>query len=450
MPQDHLPDEILFVYADARESLTGLEAIDAHLDDCGECWSRVEDYRSVAAEMSQGETWEAIADQEDDGEGQAVVVRFEARLAKEDAEAARLLEGVRESPFRFPIGKLLRRRRLYTGGVVRLLCRWAHDQSDDEPRLALNFAEIATIIADRLPDDYYPAAGVNELRGTAWKEYGMACVELANHNDGLLAFASAERAYRKLLAPQINIATIDMARAIALAHAERYDEALRSISKAAEAFARAGDTSRYLDAKQTEALIHHRNGDVHAATIANRTLYEAGMSSGDADMMARAAHNLGVIYIEQGDVGSASRYFLEAFQILEDLGLRSRAMKCKWGIAQVALVAGNFAEADRRFTAVDAEMQALGVIDPLMKLQHAEALLMLERFGDVEVLASELVATCRAAGKITGALTAAVFLEEAAAARTLSRGQVTRVRDYFLRLERKPELLFVAPPPDAE
>ncbi|MCU1348133.1 MAG: hypothetical protein JWO56_1163 [Acidobacteria bacterium] len=380
MPQDHLPDEILMICAEAPESLTAPEAVRAHLDGCESCRQRVDDYRGLAAEMSDPAAWAAADDLDVEGQGQAALARFEARIANEDADAERLLAGVRNEPLHFPIMKLLGRQRLYTGGVVRLLCQWAHEKCDDEPLLALVLAETATAFADRLSDDFYPAGGVYELRGTAWKEYASACIAHGSYDEAFGALARAERAYKHLLAPQIGLATIDLARAIAFTHTEQYDDALRHARKAAEAFARAGDTSRYLDSKQVEALVYHRKLDFQAAAAAYWTLYEAGMNAGDAGMVARAAQNLGVVHVERGDVGTASRYFLEALHIVEELGLKARAARCRWGIAWVALAAGNSAEADRRFIAVEEEMEALGMSDTAaMKLQHAEALLMLGR-----------------------------------------------------------------------
>jgi len=432
MPSDHPREEILVIYAEEPHSLTERERIESHLASCANCRSRVEDFRVVTAEMGTLETWGATSDLTADSGSRTSLQRFEKRIAKEDRDAARLLGNLVSQPYRFHVARLVRRPRLHTGGVVRLLSRRAQEECDDQPLFALSLAEAATLFAERLPENYYPAAGVYELRGTAWKIAATAYRFLGRYNDALEALGRSERAYRHLLSPVISMAALQQARAIIFWKMERYDDALVRARSAADAFARAGDTPRYLDARQVEAVIHHRRHDYQAAAIAYQTLYEAGMTEGDPDMVSRAAHNLGVVHVERGDVGTASRYFLEALQIVEGLGLRARAANCRWGIAWVALAAGNFGEADRRYRAVEAEMHALGMTDTAtMELQHAEALLMLGRYDEVVLLAEGLVATFRAAGKITGAVTAAMFLREAATARTLSRNQVRFVREYF-------------------
>jgi hypothetical protein len=48
---------------------------------------------------------------------------------------------------------------------------------------------------------------------------------------------------------------------------------------------------------------------------------------------------------------------------------------------------------------------------------------------------------------LTGAMTAAAFLKEAAAQRTIKREHITHVRRYLDALDRSPDVVFV-PPPD--
>jgi tetratricopeptide (TPR) repeat protein len=466
MTDGHLSDKELIIYADAPESLTGLEAIDAHLDDCGQCWAQVEEYRTIAAEVLKPQVWALSGDRGEDVEHagedvenagedveetaeQAALRDYQERLRREDADAERLLTSILATPFRFHVAKLVRRQWLRTGGVVRLLCRRAHAEVDNEPLFALNLAEAAVVFAERLPDDYYPAEVVYDLRGTAWKEYATACRYLARFRDALAALTRAERAYRHLLAPTISVGTVELARAGILWRMEQYDEALRSVRSSSELFVTAGDTLRYLSSKEVEAVILHRMGAFEAARAAYVTLYEGGNNVGDADMVARAAQNLGTLFVERGDVGQASLYFLEALQLTEGLKLKARAARARWCIGWVALVAGDYSGAEKRLRASEGEIAALGMVDDVdkVKLHLAEALLMQERFAEVESLAAGLVSRFSDAGLVTGALTAAAFLREAAAARTLTRRQVRHVREYLTQVRENPALLFVPAPP---
>jgi tetratricopeptide (TPR) repeat protein len=455
MTNVHLPDEVLYTYAETPESLTGLEAIDAHLDDCGQCWAQVEEYRTVAAEMRNSEVWAGLPDGDDAAEEspeQSELRQYQQRLQREDAEAERLLSSVLAQPFRFHVAKLVLRQALYTGGVVRLLCQRAHEECHNEPLFALNLAEAATIFAERLPDDYYPAEGVYELRGTAWKEYATACRYLGRFRDALAALVRAEGAYWHLLQPTIGVGAVELVRAIVFWRMEQYDQALEAARRSADLFVSVCDTARYLSSKEVEAVILHRKGDFEAARAAYVTLYEAGSNVGDADMVARAAQNLGTLFVERGDVGEASRCFLEALQLAEGLMLKARAARARWCIGWVALVAGDFSGAEKRLRASELEIAALGMADDVdsVKLHLAEAILMQGRFEEVELLAAGLVIRFGDAGLVTGALTAAAFLREAAAARTLTRRQVRHVREYLVQVKEHPALVFVPAPPGNE
>jgi hypothetical protein len=82
------------------------------------------------------------------------------------------------------------------------------------------------------------------------------------------------------------------------------------------------------------------------------------------------------------------------------------------------------------------------------QLDLAEALLMLGRFDEVQSVCGALVSYFRQARMITGALTAAAFLKEAASSGRLTRTHIDHVRTYLSQLEHRPELPFSPPPAD--
>jgi hypothetical protein len=79
------------------------------------------------------------------------------------------------------------------------------------------------------------------------------------------------------------------------------------------------------------------------------------------------------------------------------------------------------------------------------KLDLAEALLMLENVDEVEYLCREVAHFYRETGLATGALTAAIFLREAATKRVLKREDIEHVRRYLAEVRENPDLLFVPP-----
>jgi tetratricopeptide (TPR) repeat protein len=446
--QEHIPDEILTQYADDPQSVPDREAIESHLAVCAACWTRLDDLRTLGSAMADGETWWAV-DQIAGDKGLRALREFTARLDAEDAEAARMLEPLLDSQYRFTYANIIRKPRFRTGGVVRLLSRTARSQFLREPLFALVLADVASAIAASLPDDYYPSAAVNDLRGNAWKEYATACRYLGRLQEGFDALDRAERAYRRLPDPVMQLARVALARATMLFEQQRYDEALPLARTAATQFEQRRAADAYLDAKEWEALILHRLGDLAAARETYERVFAFADTLGNAEMKARAARNLAVACADRGDTGRAMDYLLIALQIYEALGQRAMVVHTRWSIAWVSLLAGNAIFAADRLPAIIADLIELGMSGDAARAQLdlAEALLVLKRLDEVRAVCGVLFSFFRSANMLSGALTAAAFLQEQAQRRTLTRGHIAWVRDYLARVEHSRELPF-APPPE--
>jgi len=443
----HLDDDLLLAYADDPANVPSRDEVERHLDACAACWTRLDDFRILAAAMMDEETWWAAGEMPEGARGMRELV---ARRAAEDAEAERMLRPLLDSPYRFAYANIARKKRFQTGGVARLLCRMSVEHCDSDPRFALVLAEAACVIAEGLPDEYYPSAAVNELRGTAWKEYSTASRYLAQFDAAFDALHRAERAYRRLSDFSLHVASVDLGRALILWEQQRYDEALSFARSAGRQFEDRRDVGKYFNAKEVEATILHRMGDVAAACETYRTAFDLADLIGDAEMKARAARNLGVASRDRGDVGTASKFLLIALQLYASLRQPVASAQTQWAIARLALAGGNALDASRRLAAITGEFTRLGMAADAARsqLDLAEALLMLGRFDEVQSVCGALVSYFRQARMITGALTAAAFLKEAASSGTLTRNHIDHVRTYLTQLERRPELPFPPPPAD--
>ncbi|HEX7138633.1 MAG TPA: tetratricopeptide repeat protein, partial [Vicinamibacterales bacterium] len=148
-----------------------------------------------------------------------------------------------------------------------------------------------------------------------------------------------------------------------------------------------------------------------------------------------------------GDLGNASRYLVVALQLYEALGYELWVARTRWSIARLSLAAGNFREAEHRLRDAIHDLEAKGLQNDTAdaKLDLAEALLMLGRIEEVEALCGEVAFFYREAGLVTGALTAASFLKEAASRRVLSREHIDVVRHYLVAAREDPDLRFAPP-----
>lgn len=399
--------------------------------------------------LADEEVWWIIEQMERGGIARSAS-EIHARWEAEDAEAETILRPLLESQYRFASANIIRKRRYQTGGVVRLLCNAVRRQCAADPPFALMLAETACFIADQLPDDYYPAGAVNELRGTAWKDYATACRFLSRLKDGFDGLKRAERAYRRLIEPGILLGIVDLARAGLAFEQEAYDAALQYVRAAAAIFEEYRVTSRYFEAKEVEAVVLHSMGDVETARATYETAFELADTIGDLDMKGRAARNLGIAYRDSGDLGVASRYFLTALQAYEALENRPMVVHTRWSIARLSLAAGNAEDVSRRLPVIVNELQALGMMADASRAQLdlAEALLILENFEGVEEQCRHLFNFFRKAEMLTAAMTAIAFLQEGAAARKLTRQHFEWVRKFLADLDRDPHLIFLPPPGD--
>jgi tetratricopeptide (TPR) repeat protein len=444
MTAEHVPDDLLIAYADDPASHPEIES---HLAACSDCSSALSFYRTLNAELREEEVWSHEEELRTES-GQKAVREFTERIATEDAEARRLLDRILDSPYRFARANILGRKRFRSGGVVRRLCEAVREECNREPLYAMELAQAAQSIASGLPDDYYPSLLVHELRGRAWKEYAGACRYLGRYRPALDALVRAERNYLRLADSGPGMAAVNLSRAIVLWKLQKYEEALPFVRSAAGEYEQRRDMLRYVESKEVEAVVLERMGEHLKA----REIYERAFDAADdlenLEMKARAARNLGVSYRDAGDLGNSAKYLLIAMQLYEELRQDVSVARTRWSIARLPLVAGNFPEAERRLRVALRDLDAKGLQNDVAdaKLDLAETLLMTGGLNEVQMLCAEVALFYREAGLVTGALTAATFLKEAASKRLLRQEHIKVVRNYLLAVREDPELPFAPPP----
>jgi len=149
------------------------------------------------------------------------------------------------------------------------------------------------------------------------------------------------------------------------------------------------------------------------------------------------------------EVAEAQRHFARALKLFGDLQVEADRAKTEWGIARTLLYAGKPAEAVRRLLDVSSALEQAGLITDaaLAGLDAADGLVALGRMAEVAPLAERLFSVFKAAGMLTGALTALAYLREAAGGGELTRTAVAHVRTFLSQVERQPHLAFEPPPP---
>jgi tetratricopeptide (TPR) repeat protein len=442
----HPSEEILVRFAlRDRDALVDQAAIATHVELCDSCRSFVEDVAEFDRVAADPEAW-WLSSEILSGKSRAPLLDFRDRLQREDEDAEKLLGPLLTSSYKFAYADIARKPAYRTGGVVRFLCREANRQCEREPLYALTLAETADLIARALPDDYYPADNVWRLRGDALVEIAIACRYLGGRfQPACDALDRAAKAYAHLLVSERDLARIAYVRGTVLWTQQKFTEAIEEERRAAALYAALADNDGFTRARLMEAILLMRLRDFVPAKKAFQELY-ASASENDLTR-ARAGSSLADCLIAMGDTGEALRYATEAEQIFRASNLPTEAARLQWTIAYATLVSGNSDEAVSRLQSVVRQLSGLRMESDaaLAKLDLVEAYVAVGRVIDASPVASEILRYFKTHDMLTGALTAAAFVEEAAKQKRLTRRQVSEVRDYLKRLGDEPQLAFIVP-----
>lgn len=420
---------------------------EAHQSACEECTSRVAKSRMFGEMISDVETW-TLVDEIETHRRSSALHDIDAQLRKEDEDAQRLLGRVSRSPYKFLWAILkVRNRRYRTGGVVRFLSGAAREQCESDPLHARNLADAASAIANALPDDLYPASGVEHLRGVALKERANASRYLGQHAAALDDLDRAERAFRRLVFPDLHLASVDMIRATVLAEIERTEEALFFATRAGDTFARFGETGRWAQTQLVVGGIHFYSAEYEAARDTFAAVIDLGRAIIDNELEARVHYNVGVCDMELGRFDEAAVRFAAAHPLFQKLGKQTEIVRTQWSIGRLTLLAGSAKEAVRRLGAARDAALGLRMSDDAAKitLDLVMALLATRETRRISRLLREAVKYFADAGQSAAIVEATAYLRQAAAADRLTADLVDFVRRFIARAERDAGLAFSPP-----
>jgi len=440
---DHIPEEILIAYADDPDSHREIER---HLELCDECRRIANTHHILGAGLRRAGTWRferELTTQRDQLEFRNLIDAQDA----EDAEAEQILKPVLETPYSLAYAHITAKPRFRTAGVVRRLMAAALDQCHKDPKYALVLAATAQLIVELLPKERYSAEVLNNLKGNFWKDFATVYRYLGQFEDAYKTLARAQKAFEELSDEGMGLAAVKHGRALILHLQQRNAEALPLARQAAQEYGQRKESLLYLEAQETIAIVSHELGDVATAYSLYRNAYELADDLDQGTMKARCAKGLGLIARDRGDFGTASRHFLEALQLYQALGKDAMVVRMRWSIARLSLMAGNPRTAAARLLEIRSALAEKGMMSDAAEvdLDRAEAHLMLREYDVAYAICEGLPAVFIQANMLTGALTAAAYLREAADLRRLTRSDVQLVRNYLTQLERRPDLEFVRP-----
>lgn len=441
---EHPSDDVLSAYALDSALVPSRTAVDDHLLTCADCRARLEMIRSFDALLRDPASWS----EEKPSRTRDILVQQETLHRREDIEAKELLRPVLDGTSgSFVWANLAEKSKYHTGGVVRHLIAHADSASYSHPLYALNVAETAVAIASMLSKERYSAADLTSWRGTAWKMRANALRHLGRFAKALESLDFAEREYRALPRPELDLAAVTFVRATILHEQEEHERAAQLAAECTRQFVDLGQSELYLSAYLLQGAIAYETRDLATAERVFRQIYAHGDSTDSSMWIARASQALGLCFIESGALDDAVQHLTTALRRFKDLGVLVEEIRCRWALARVAQKGPAPEAAISRLKAVREEFTNLGVTTDaaLVTLDLMETYLMLRKWREVRRAAGNVVTLFREAGMLTGAITAANWLRHAARMKSITPTMLDAVRRYLRRVDLQPDFSFVPP-----
>jgi tetratricopeptide (TPR) repeat protein len=457
----HLTIEQLIDFVAEPERLGDRQAVDEHLRACDECPRLLERVKAIDAALAAPETWtivDDLRDSEDFERAECVLdptrEEFAQLMAREDADAAELLRDLAEAPGEFVWANVSADARFHTTGVVRLLCKTAKSLCERKPLIARTVAEQAILISEAIPASNYPAPVLNEIRGTAWKDLANAQRCLGAYSEAVESLERADRAFRRLPAPELHLAIVRLVRAIVEMKRECLEEAELLARRSAATFTSLGQTARYLDAALVIGAVLAKRGNYQRSREVNLELLSHATAINDLVLEARVSQNLGYVALELGEIDEAATRYQQALQLYQSLDATIEVIRVRWSLALIVLARGRLEEGITRLRAVMDDFLDEGVLmaAAMVALDMAKPLLAsgaVRRRRAVIQSCARLTREFRAAGMRTSAMTALAYFRSAVRQEQADPAAVEvmrqHVRTFLDQLQDQPHLPFEPP-----
>jgi tetratricopeptide (TPR) repeat protein len=339
-------------------------------------------------------------------------------LFREVDEAAGLLAeilGAPEAERRALLDQGVRFRSLRLCALLEARCRevWFHD-----PAQAVSLAELAVAMAERLDDEHYGLALVEDARATAWAHLGNALRIAADLPAAERALDMAETHLQRSGGEAYTEALILSFRASLRTTQGRYEEAVRLLDDALVIYREARDRhmeGRTLIKKGTALGLLGRYAE--AVRLIRRGLSKIDLIH-EPGLLVTAHHNLIVFLTESGQHRQAREDLAKTRRLYLDLGKRMNLVRLRWLEGKIARGEGEWEEAGaalweaqeaflREGIAVDAALVSLDLA--VLHLRHGDS-------AGIRQLAAEMLPILEAGGVHPDAMAALLLFQQAAEA----------------------------------
>jgi tetratricopeptide (TPR) repeat protein len=356
------------------------------------------------------------------------------RATSEDIVSSALRDTPREA---WP--RLIERRDLHTSGVLERLGQEVEKRRTTDPREALAIAELASNIADALPDGSYPAIIIAQLRAHAWKDRSQILSYLGRYDEALSALDYAEKQFDAFGTLAHDRAMVRFCRATLLQHLRRFDEAKEILDECRKVFRSHADEQTYVKCTLAIGNLMARRGDYRGAREVLTPLLKE-----DSMIAPQARIALGWCAMHLGAVAEAIELFDEAASGCRHFGRELEAVRATYGAGSAMLRLHRFRDAITTLRSTREMFLARGLVEEggLSGLGIVEAHLVLGQVAAARKLAAVLVREFTEANLNRRAVAALAYLNDAIAASNATPEIVRDVHAYVIALQTDPNREF--------
>ena len=364
------------------------------------------------------------------------------RLQHERAASADIVSSALRDTPREEWPRLRERRDLHTSGVLERLGKEVEQRRSTDPREALAIAELATSIADAIPEAAYPAIIIAQLRAHAWKDRCQALSYLSRYDEALTALDHAEAQFDAFGTLAHDRAMVRFCRATLLQHMRRFDEAQAILDECSRVFQSYGDVQTYVKCTLAIGNLLVRRGDYRAARPILAPLVTEDSLVGPHARMA-----LGWCAVHLGAADEAIEQFDEAARGCRRLGRELETVRAIYGAGSAMLRLHRFHEAIAALRSTRGIFLARGLVEEagLSGLGIVEAYLVLGQAEAARKLAASLVREFSDANLNRRAVAALAYLNDAIAASNATPEIARDVHAYIVTLQMDPNREFARP-----
>jgi tetratricopeptide (TPR) repeat protein len=366
------------------------------------------------------------------------------RVLWESAEASALFRELLREPFERRMELIRNEPRFRLVKLCQRLEAESRDAWATDPARAVELAELAVEIAERLDARVYGDSLTEDTRALAWAYFGNA-LRIASDLEGAeLALDRAEAHYHLFEGDLLTEGEILGFQASLRNSQGRFGEAVRLLQRALRIYRELGDRHQEGRTLILEGMVLGDSGSYREAIRLLRRGLARIDPAAEPQLLVAARHNLIWFLNDLGRHREAQAALERSRPLYLELGSRMHLVRLRWLEGRIALNLGRLEEAERalRLTRDTFLEQGIAFDAALASLDLAMVHARQGDAAEVKRIAAAIVPVFQACQVHPEALAAALLFREVAEAETVTAGFLDRMAGYLQRARRNPELRF--------